>query len=281
MEFNFPDELKDMLAHVSAVYEAQQRQADTMLAGFIATGEKDIDYMDSYMDPLYDFIEQGIDTEDTMRKYISYISTFNPEKAKERLEDLENTLGYKTLIVFAAGLLAQELHAGQKDKGGNDYFSSHLLKVGMRGYDWKEKVVGFLHDAAEDTQVSVPELLKMLADKTDGLINSPMEQWWQEWMDDVVPCAGEVTHPMTDDEVVEIGEALKLLNHNNIATREEYISRFQGDRLAIKVKLNDLSNNMDISRIPNPADNDIARVERYRKEQRQLMQMLDNLCSSY
>lgn len=277
MEFDFPDELKDMLAHVSAMYQAQQRQADTMLAGFISTGEKDINYMDSYMDPLYDFIEQGTDTEDTMRKYISYLSTIDSEDAKERLDDLEDKLGYKTIIVFAAGLLARKLHTGQKDKGGNDYFSSHLLKVGTSGYDWKEKVVGFLHDASEDTLVTVPQLMKMLTDKTTELMASPTDDWWQEWMDEVLPCAGEITHPMTDDEIAEIGEALNLLNHNTVATRDEYLNRFRGHRLAIKVKLNDLSNNLDISRIPHPSDSDLARVERYKKEHQQLLQMLGNL----
>lgn len=277
MEFDFPEELKDMFAQVSAIYQARQRQADTMLAGFIATGEKDLDYMDSHMDPLYDFVEQGIDTEETLRKYISYLSTFRPQEAKERLEDLENQLGYKTVIIFAAGLLAQKLHAGQKDKGGNDYFSSHLLKVGMSGHDWKEKVVGFLHDTIEDTPVTVPELLKMLADKTDELASTPMEEWWQEWMDDVMPCAGEVTHPMTDYETSEICETLNLLNHNTVATREEYINRFRGHRLAIKVKLNDIANNMDLSRIPHPSENDSARVERYQKEQQQLLSMLNEL----
>lgn len=58
-----PDEVKDMLGQVFAVQHGQQRQAVTMLAGFISTNETDLDYMDSYVDPLYDFMEQGSDTE--------------------------------------------------------------------------------------------------------------------------------------------------------------------------------------------------------------------------
>lgn len=35
---------------------ARFRQAKTMLAGFIATQERDLNYMDEYMDVLFDFM---------------------------------------------------------------------------------------------------------------------------------------------------------------------------------------------------------------------------------
>ena len=53
---------------------------------------------------------------------------------------MEETKNYKSHLVYAAAMLAKQLHSGQKDKGGNDYFTSHLLKVGKSGFDWKEKV---------------------------------------------------------------------------------------------------------------------------------------------
>lgn len=277
MSLNIPDEVKDMLGHVFAMQHAQQRQAVTMLAGFRATGEKDLDYMDSYIDPLYDFMEQGSDTEDIIRKYITYISTFDSQKARERLEDLEEALGYKSKIVYAAGLVAKYIHAGQKDKGGNNYFTSHLLPVGLAGFSWKEQVVGFLHDAAEDTPYNAIKIIELLNAKTEEIVNTPEEDWYEPWMEEIMPYAGKTTHPLTLEEVNEITEALNLLNHNNASSRETYISNMRGNRLAIKVKINDLKNNMDISRIPTPTAKDEERILRYNKEYQYLQELLNEI----
>ena len=274
-----PDEVKDMLGQVFAMQHGQQRQAVTMLAGFISTNETDLDYMDTYIDPLYDFMEQGSDTEDVIRKYITYISTFDSQKARERLEDLEEALGYKSKIVYAAGLIAKQIHTGQKDKGGNDYFTSHLLPVGLTGFDWKEKVVGFLHDAAEDTPYSVPEIIEMLNRKVEDIVNSPEGEWYEPWMENIMPFPGESTHNLTPEENKEIVKALNLLNHNTTSSRENYINRMRGNVLVIKIKLNDLKSNMDISRIPTPTEKDEARISRYHKEIKCLQAMLDELRS--
>lgn len=272
-----PDEAKDMLGQVFAMQHGQQRQAVTMLAGFISTNETDLDYMDSYIDPLYDFMEQGSDTEDVIRKYITYISTFDSQKARERLEDLEEALGYKSKIVYAAGLVAKQIHSGQKDKGGNDYFTSHLLPVGLAGFGWKEQVIGFLHDAAEDTPYNVTEIIELLNAKTEEIANTPEEEWYKTWMEGIIPCAGDTTHPLTLEEAKEISEALNLLNHNNASERKSYISGLKGNRLAIKVKLNDLKNNMDISRIPSPTTKDEERILRYNKEYQYLQELLNEI----
>lgn len=276
-EFSIPDEMREMLERISTMQNEQQRQAITMLAGFIATGETDIDYMDAYVDPLYDFVDPGSDTEEIIRKYIAYISTFDANEGKERLDDLEDSLGYKNRIVLTAGLLAQELHAGQKDKGGNDYFESHLLKVGNHGHSWKEKVVGFLHDAAEDTPNSVEDVVRQLITKIELVTSTPIETWWQDWMKDYLVYENEITHPLTSDEIAELKTALELLNNNTAANREEYISRLYGNQIAINVKLNDLESNMDISRIPNPTDKDHQRIARYGQERQQLYGMLNKM----
>ena len=91
---------------------------------------------------------------DGLKHYLAYISSFNPEEGKSRFLDLEYSLGYWTPAVIAAGMVAREVHQGQKDKGGNDYFVSHLLPVAQSGYTWKEKIVGFLHDAIEEYATS-------------------------------------------------------------------------------------------------------------------------------
>lgn len=279
-------ELIEAFRPIAEMNNARFRQVKTMLAGFIATQERDIVYMDEYMDALFDFMDPESDTEMLMRQYYDYIATFDPKEANERLDCLENDMGYMTRIVYAAGLVAQKLHKGQMDKGGNDYFESHLLKVASSGYDWKEKVVGFLHDASEDCNVTVEDVMNLLDEEISRVVDNPKEhwydeEWWEDWMEDidVYPC--EITHVITDEERAEIKTALTLLNHYTTPSREEYINRISTNFLALKVKLNDLKSNMDITRIPEPTEKDYARLERYKKEYDILMEALRNRLNSY
>ena len=272
-------ELIEAFRPIIEMNNAQFRQVKTMLAGFIATQERDLDYMDGYMDTLFNFMDPLSDTETLMRQYYNYIATFDPKEAKARIERLEDDMGYMTKIVYAAGLVAHKLHTGQTDKGGNDYFESHLLKVASRGFDWKEKVVGFLHDASEDCNVTVEDVLRMLDAEISKVVDNPEKNWWEEWMEDidVYPCA--VTHSITDEERNEIKTALNLLNHHTASSREEYIAHISENRLALRVKMHDLENNMDLTRIPQPTTKDFARVERYRREYEFLTNALHNCVS--
>lgn len=272
-------ELIEAFRPIIEMNNAQFRQVKTMLAGFIATQERDLDYMDGYMDTLLNFMDPLSDTDTLMRQYYNYIATFDPKEAKARIERLEDDMGYMTKIVYAAGLVAHKLHSGQMDKGGNDYFESHLLKVASRGFDWKEKVVGFLHDASEDCNVTVEDVLRMLDAEISKVVDNPEENWWEEWMEDidVYPCV--VTHSITDEERNEIKTALNLLNHHTALSREEYIAHISENRLVLRVKMHDLENNMDLTRIPQPTTKDFARVERYRREYEFLTNALHNCVS--
>ena len=272
-------ELIEAFRPIIEMNNAQFRQVKTMLAGFIATQERDLDYMDGYMDTLFNFMDPLSDTETLMRQYYNYIATFDPKEAKARIERLEDDMGYMTKIVYAAGLVAHKLHTGQTDKGGNDYFESHILKVASRGFDWKEKIVGFLHDASEDCDVTVEDVLRILDAEISKVVENPEENWWEEWMEDidVYPCAE--THSVTDEERNEIITALNLLNHHTASSREEYIAHISENRLALRVKMHDLENNMDLTRIPQPTTKDFARVERYRREYEFLTNVLHNCVS--
>lgn len=86
---------------IAEMNNARFRQVKTMLAGFIALQERDLNYMDEYMDTLFDFMDPMSDTEMLMRQYYDYIATFDPKEAKERLNSLENDMGYMTKIVYA------------------------------------------------------------------------------------------------------------------------------------------------------------------------------------
>lgn len=274
-------ELIEAFRPIVEMNNAQFRQAKTMLAGFIATQERDIVYMDEYMDALFDFMDPESDTEMLMRQYYDYIATFDAEDARERTERLENDMGYMTKIIYAAGLVAQKLHKGQVDKGGHDYFESHLLKVAVAGFDWKEKIVGFLHDASEDCNVAVEDVMNLLDEEISRVVDNPKEhwydeEWWEEWMEDIAVYPCTVIHVMTIEERDEIKTALTLLNHHTASSREEYINHISRNFLALKVKLHDLESNMDIKRILEPNEKDHARIERYKKEYDILMEALRN-----
>ena len=143
-------------------------------------------------------------------------------------------------IVQCAATLACELHKGQVDKAGVDYFTGHLTSVAKMGRTWQEQVVGYLHDASEDTPYSVEEVLNLL----DAKLGTPL----------------------LDTERLELADALHLLNHHLAPNRETYIHRIKENALATAVKMHDLTHNMDLSRIPNPAKMDYERIERYKKE---------------
>ncbi len=270
-------ELIEAFRPIMGMNNARFRQVKTMLAGFIATQERDLNYIDEYLDALFDFMDPESNTEMLMRQYYDYIATFDPAEAKGRIDSLENSMGYMTKIVYAAGLVAKKLHKGQTDKGGHDYFESYLLKVADAGFDWKEKVVWFLHDASEDCHMTVDEVMNLLDEEISRVVDNPKghwyeEEWWEEWMEDIAVYPCTVTHVITAEERNEIKTALTLLNHHTASSREEYISRTSSNLLALKVKLNDLRNTLDITRIPEPTRKDYARIERYKKEYDILME---------
>ena len=251
-----------------------------MFAGFKATREKDIDYMDRYMDCLFDFMDSGSDVEFLYRKYLVHIESFNLEEAHRRFENLENDLGYWSPVVYAAYLTAKKIHAGQLDKGVNDYFTSHLLKVGSAGFDWKQKVVGLLHDAAEDTEYDEDSVILMMKKQLQDFSEKFPTLSWEEIVPfeealDMCPYPPKSIFFPSDVQWKEIEDALKLMNHHTAGSREEYIRRFGTNMLALNVKLNDLKSNMELARIPAPKPEDYARVERYKSEYSALLEMLD------
>ena len=143
-------------------------------------------------------------------------------------------------IVQCAAALACQLHRGQVDKGGADYFTGHLTTVAKMGSTWQEKVIGYLHDASEDTPNSVEQVLNLLDEKLES--------------------------PLSDTDREELAVALRLLNHHLAPDRETYIQRIKCNALAKAVKMHDLTHNMNLSRLPNPTRKDYKRVKRYKKE---------------
>ena len=279
-DLEFPKEMHDMFQQIAEHHNAQFRLCKTLVAGFKATNEQDLSYMDGYMDTLFDFMDPGGETEALYRDYLAHVATINPKKAKEYEDDLDEHLGYKIHVVFAAAYVARDLHQGQKDKGGNDYFSSHLLPVGKGGYDWKEQVAGLLHDAAEDTSNDISTILHLVKKKLETWINNPDDRSWiDEFEENFFQYPAEQCHMPTEEEWDEIAAALQLLDYHTAPNREEYLSRICANKLALKVKLNDLYSNMDVSRIAEPTENDLDSQKRYKREYERLMNALQEQIS--
>ena len=123
--------------------------------------------------------------------------------------------------------LAEQAHAGQMDKGGHPYIL-HPKRVMERCSTAEEKIVAILHDVLEDTDITAEDLRR----------------------------AGFSE---------EILAALNCLTHREEEGYMEYIERVCGNGLAVRVKYADLTDNMDLSRIPHPTERDFARLEKYKK----------------
>lgn len=129
--------------------------------------------------------------------------------------------------------IALEAHSGQLDKSGCEYIG-HPLRVMAAGNTIEEKIVGVLHDVVEDS----------------------------EWTFEMLVAEGFSA---------EIVEALRCLTRLSEAEPyDKFIVRVKSNPLAVAVKLNDLTDNMDIRRLPYISDKDVKRLKRYLKAYKQL-----------
>ena len=129
--------------------------------------------------------------------------------------------------------IASEAHKGQLDKGGNEYIG-HPLRVMAAGKNINEKITGVLHDVVEDSNW------------TFGMIEA-------------------------EGFSKEVVEALRCLTKQSESEPyDKFIARIKKNPLAVAVKLNDLTDNMDIRRLPYLSDKDIKRLKKYLKAYRQL-----------
>lgn len=130
--------------------------------------------------------------------------------------------------------IATEAHKGQVDKAGKEYIG-HPLRVMEMGKTEEEKIVGVLHDVVEDT----------------------------DWSFDMLEAEGFAP---------EIIAALKCVT--KISENENYdsfIERVKKNPLATAVKINDLTDNMDIRRLPYLSDKDVKRLKKYLKAYKKLI----------
>ena len=121
--------------------------------------------------------------------------------------------------------LAIRAHGEQKDRYGQPYIG-HCFRVMNAGNTLEEKIVGVLHDVLEDTKLTIGNLL------------------FEGFSEEVV----DAVHTLT-----------KLENEDY----DHYLKRVKRNALAMGVKLNDLIDNMDLTRLETITEDDVLRMQKY------------------
>ena len=133
--------------------------------------------------------------------------------------------------------IATAAHKSTVDKYGAPYIQ-HVTRVMDMGKTTDEKILGVLHDVVEDTNWTFKQLEK------EGFSK-------------------------------KIIAALKCVTKTSDAEDyEAFINRIVKNKLAIKVKLNDLSDNMDIRRMDKVRSKDIKRLNKYLKAHKKLSALI-------
>ena len=130
--------------------------------------------------------------------------------------------------------IATEAHKGQFDKAGNEYIG-HPLRVMEMGRTEEEKIVGVLHDLVEDT----------------------------DWTFEMLEAEGFAP------EIIAALKCVTKLSENE--NYDAFIERVRKNPLATAVKINDLTDNMDIRRLPYLSDKDVKRLKKYLKAYKKLI----------
>ena len=130
--------------------------------------------------------------------------------------------------------IATQAHQGQFDKAGRDYIG-HPLRVMEMGKTKDEKIVGVLHDVIEDTDWTFEKLAE------EGF----------------------------SQEIISALRCVTKLSENE--NYDDFIDRVKKNPLAVAVKINDLTDNMDIRRLPYLSDKDVKRLKKYLKAYKRLI----------
>ena len=124
-------------------------------------------------------------------------------------------------------VIAAKAHAGQVDKAGAPYIL-HPLRLMLQMEKPEERIVAVLHDVVEDSDWSLEQL------REEGF--SPK----------IIEAIDSVTRQQDEDY-------------------DEFIGRTTRNSIGSRVKLADLRDNCDLSRIANPSETDYQRIAKYRQ----------------
>jgi (p)ppGpp synthase/HD superfamily hydrolase len=113
----------------------------------------------------------------------------------------------------AAVALADRAHKGQTDKGGAPYIA-HPIRVSLRVTGEQEQIAAVLHDVVEDTPVTLDQIRRQFG--------------------------------------ATIADAVDALTKRRGEDYSDFILRCRKNPIARRVKIEDLHDNMDTSRLPKP-----------------------------
>jgi (p)ppGpp synthase/HD superfamily hydrolase len=133
--------------------------------------------------------------------------------------------------------IACDAHAGQTDKAGEPYIL-HPLRVMQRFRDNTARIVAVLHDVIEDSPYDI------------GFLAS------QGFHQDIL-------------------DAVDALTRREDETYEGFITRLSANDTAVRVKIEDLKDNLDTTRLKSLGDRDLERVQKYHRA----LEFLDGLQS--
>ena len=133
--------------------------------------------------------------------------------------------------------IAVEKHAGQVDKAGWPYIL-HPLRVMFQMDTAAEMITAVLHDVVEDTPVTPNDL------EQKGFNN-------------------------------EVIAAIDSVTNRPGETYDDFIERAASNPIGRKVKMADLRDNLDISRIAEPTQKDYERLKKYKRALRRLEALED------
>lgn len=123
-----------------------------------------------------------------------------------------------------AKLWAERQHQGQVDKSGAPYIN-HPARVADRLDTPEEKVVGWLHDTVEDTGLTLQEIEDQFGPETAAAVDAVSRREDESW--------------------------------------EHYLQRVKLNQTARKVKISDLIDNSNLSRLQTVTFKDVKRQEKY------------------
>ena len=140
-----------------------------------------------------------------------------------------------TGLVGKAARIAAQAHETQADQSGEAYIL-HPLRMMLRCRTDAQRIVALLHDVVEDS-------------------------------------------PMTLDHLAEEGFPLEIIagidgtTHREDESYEAFVDRAAQNPLSAYVKRLDLADNMDMLRLLNLTDKDIARLQKYHAAHRRLREL--------
>lgn len=141
-------------------------------------------------------------------------------------------MAYSTDIE-AAKSLATKAHEGQTDKAGLPYIT-HPERVASRLSTPEAQVVGWLHDTVEDTPLTLSDISKKFGPETAAAVDAISRRDGEKWSD--------------------------------------YIDRVAANPMARQVKISDLVDNSNLTRIPHVTLKNVKRQAKYNKALKKLME---------